>query len=102
MMQVQRKRGMCLTSIMQDWLFENKHNLGFTELATEEQNKQMASFYVSLIDAVVTDYWADRCVNVTEVKEHIGIVGSRLIYEDGILQESGGGYLSRGACRKYW
>ena len=78
-------------------LFENKHNLGFTgtcNRGAEQANGKFLCFLNS--DAVVTDYWADRCVSVMEENNDIGIVGSRLIYEDGILQESGGGIFQGG------
>ena len=78
-------------------LFENKHNLGFTgtcNAGAKQANGKYLCFLNS--DTVVTDYWADRCVSVLEENDDIGIVGSRLIYEDGTLQESGGGIFQGG------
>ena len=97
MMQVQRIRDVFNVDNAGFKLFENKHNLGFTgtcNRGAEQANGKFLCFLNS--DAVVTDYWADRCVSVMEENNDIGIVGSRLIYEDGILQESGGGIFQGG------
>lgn len=41
-------------------------------------------------DTEVTSYWLDELVNIISANEHCGLVGSKLLNEDGTLQEAGG------------
>lgn len=41
-------------------------------------------------DTVVTDGWLDELVEVITADNRIGLVGSKLVFPDGILQEAGG------------
>lgn len=41
-------------------------------------------------DTIVRDAWLDRLVSTAEADERVGVVGSKLIYPDGRLQEAGG------------
>ena len=78
-------------------LHENEANLGFTgscNAGAEIASGKYLCFLNS--DTIVTDFWADNLLNGFKLAENVGVVGSRLIYEDGALQEAGGIIFSNG------
>lgn len=76
---------------------ENNHNIGFTGTCNHGAKKAVGKYLCFLnSDTIVTDFWSDKLVKNLQENKTIGIVGPRLIYEDGILQESGGNVFSGG------
>ncbi len=47
-------------------------------------------------DTIVTDSWADNLTNSFKLAKNVGIAGTKLLYEDGSLQEAGGIVFSNG------
>lgn len=72
-------------------LLRNLKNLGFLRScnrAALNANGQYIAFLNS--DTQVTDRWIDELLDVYNRFENVGIVGSKLLYPDGTLQECGG------------
>jgi len=69
----------------------NDQNLGFVGSCNRGANIARGEFLVLLNnDTQVTDGWLDELVGTFDLEPGIGLVGSRLVYPDGKLQESGG------------
>lgn len=72
-------------------IIRNNKNIGFL-LSCNKAAAQAKGDYLLFLnnDTEVTQFWIDELVLIFEKSEKIGIVGSRLIYPDGRLQEAGG------------
>ncbi|MCF6264168.1 MAG: glycosyltransferase [Xanthomonadales bacterium] len=69
----------------------NAENLGFIGSCNHGAEHARGKYLLFLNnDTEVTDYWLDRLVATYTEFPKAGIVGSRLVYPDGSLQESGG------------
>ncbi len=69
----------------------NTENLGFIGSCSHGAEHARGKYLLFLNnDTEVTDYWLDRLVTTYTEFPKAGIVGSRLVYPDGSLQESGG------------
>lgn len=69
----------------------NKNNLGFLNNCYQAAESAQGRFLVFLNnDIIVLPGWLDELVKPLEENPDIGLVGSKLIYPDGRLQEAGG------------
>lgn len=69
----------------------NEKNLGFVGSCNRGADKARGEFLVLLNnDTQVTDHWLDELIDTFTREPEAGLVGARLIYPDGSLQESGG------------
>ena len=82
-----------------DWLpgcdgvrfVRNDDNLGFIGSCNRGAAMARGRYLVFLNnDTRVTDDWLDRLIDPFSTDEPVGIVGARLVYADGTLQEAGG------------
>lgn len=72
-------------------LLRNAENLGFVGSCNAGARAARGEFLLFLNnDTQVTPRWLDALVQTYREEAHCGIVGSRLIYPDGRLQEAGG------------
>lgn len=75
----------------------NKKNTGFTNTCNKGAEISRGEYLCFLnSDTIVTDFWIDNAVNGFKLAKNIGIVGSKLLYDDGSLQEAGGIVFSNG------
>ena len=72
-------------------VLSNNSNLGFLKSCNVAARKCEGE-YIFLLnnDTQVTEGWLDALISVFERYEDAGIVGSKLVYPDGSLQEAGG------------
>ena len=69
----------------------NNENKGFTKSCNIGAKNAKGKYLCFLnSDTVVTDNWLDNLINGFIFADNIGIVGSRLLHNNGSLQESGG------------
>lgn len=80
----------------------SKVNLGFI-LNCNNASKQAQGKYLLFLnnDTIVGKNWLKPMVDLIDSFQDIGIVGSKLIYADGILQEAGGILWSDGTAHNY-
>ena len=80
----------------------NKNNLRFL-LNCNEASKIARGKYLLFLnnDTEVTENWLSSLVNLIESDDSIGMVGSKLIFPDGKLQEAGGIIFSDGTGANY-
>ena len=72
-------------------IFQNKKNLGFTETCNQGAKIANGEYLCFLnSDTITTDYWSDSLLNGFLLAKNVGVVGPRLLFENGTLQESGG------------
>jgi len=72
-------------------IHQNEKNSGFTNTCNQGAKIANGAYLCFLnSDTIVTDYWCDSLLNGFLLAENVGIVGPRLLYENGTLQESGG------------
>lgn len=69
----------------------NEKNLGFIG-SCNAGAKHASNTYLCFLnnDTTVLPYWLSALVNTFELHERVGLVGSKLVYPDGRLQEAGG------------
>lgn len=72
-------------------LIENKLNQGFTKTCNAGANEASGKYICFLnTDTVVTDNWLDNLLNGFKLADNVGVVGPRLLHNNGKVQESGG------------
>ncbi|NNL95266.1 MAG: glycosyltransferase, partial [Xanthomonadales bacterium] len=75
----------------------NEHNAGFIDSCNRGAEQARGDYIVLLNnDTRVTDGWLDALVNTFRELPKAGLVGSKLVYPDGRLQECGGIVFSDG------
>ena len=80
----------------------NDQNLGFVGSCNRGAKHARGEFLVLLNnDTQVTDGWLDELINTFEREPQAGLVGARLVYPDGRLQESGGIIFNDGSGWNY-
>ena len=80
----------------------NSENLGFLRSCNAAAEQCDAEFLFFLNnDTVVLDGWIDELVETFERNPTAGLVGSKLIYPNGLLQEAGGVIWDKGAAANY-
>ncbi|MDQ8181321.1 glycosyltransferase [Pelagicoccus sp. SDUM812005] len=83
-------------------LIRNYENLGFLRSCNRAALNARGQFIVFLnSDTEVTDHWLDELLDTFHRFDKVGIVGSKLIYPDGTLQECGGIIWSNGTGCNY-
>ncbi len=71
--------------------FRNEQNQGFVGSCNRGAEHARGEFLVLLNnDTEVTDGWLDELIHTFALEPKAGLVGSRLVYPDGKLQEAGG------------
>jgi len=76
----------------------NQQNLGFLRSANIGALRAQGDYLVFLNnDTIVTDHWLDSLIEFLEKDKKIGLVGSKLIYPDGMLQEAGAVIFANGS-----
>ena len=69
----------------------NEKNIGFIKTCNYASSIAKGKYlYYLNNDTQVTHDWLDSMLNVYDIKKDCGLVGSKLIYPDGTLQEAGG------------
>lgn len=80
----------------------NKDNLGFVDGCNVGAKKAKGKFIVFLNnDAVVEPNWLESLVESIQTIPNAGLVGSKIIYPDGRLQEAGGVIFKDGSGNNY-
>ena len=70
---------------------ENNENLGFLENCNKGADYANGEYILFLNnDVYVLEHWLDELVSLIESQDNIGMVGSKLVFPDGSLQEAGG------------
>jgi GT2 family glycosyltransferase len=71
-------------------VINNEKNLGFAKACNQGAKKALGEYLLFLNnDTVVTDKWLDILVEELGVNKNVGIVGPKLLYPDGTVQEAG-------------
>ncbi len=69
----------------------NEENLGFIQSCNNGAEAASGKYLVFLNnDTVVTEDWLEELIRIFQLELDVGIVGAKLIYPDGRLQEAGG------------
>ncbi len=80
----------------------NKENLGFLKNCNKAARFSESEFLVFLNnDTIVKEKWLDSLIDTLKRDSSVGLVGSKLIYPDGRLQEAGGIIFSDGRAWNY-
>jgi len=81
--------------------FYNEKNLGFLKSSNLGAIKARGEYLVFLNnDTIVTDYWLDKLIDFLS-QENVGLVGSKLLFPNGTLQEAGSVIFSSGDAWNY-
>ena len=71
--------------------FRNEKNLGFLRNCNNAAQKILGQYIIFLNnDTVVCPGWLDELMKTLDKEPSVGVVGSKLIFPQGILQEAGG------------
>ena len=69
----------------------NSENLGFNLNCNSAAKKARGEYIVFLNnDTFVQDFWLDELISPFETQKNVGVTGSKIINDDGTLQEAGG------------
>ncbi len=80
----------------------NEENLGFVGTCNRGAEASRGEFVVFLNnDTAVSDHWLDALLGTFETFDDAGLVGAKLVYPDGRLQEAGGIVFSDGSGWNY-
>jgi O-antigen biosynthesis protein len=80
----------------------NDDNRGFVEGCNIGAEKARGTYIVFLNnDAIVTPHWLESLYDTIQSSESIGLVGSKILYPDGRLQEAGGVIFQDGTGNNY-
>lgn len=83
-------------------IVRNKKNYGFLKNCNNASNYARGKYILFLNnDTKVTENWLSSLVELIESDKTIGMVGSKLIYPDGRLQEAGGVIFNNGVGCNY-
>ena len=83
-------------------VIHNDENLGFLKNCNNASKLAKGKYIVFLNnDTIVGTYWLSSLIELIESDKSIGLVGSKLIYPDGVLQEAGGIICSDGSAWNY-
>jgi GT2 family glycosyltransferase len=83
-------------------VIHNANNIGFVEASNIGAKKAKGEYIVFMNnDVKVTKGWLKPMLNIFLEKEKVGIVGCKLLYPDGSLQEAGGIVWSDGSAWNY-
>jgi len=81
---------------------KNDKNLGFVGSCNVGAKKARGKFIVFLNnDTFIKKYWLESLIDTFENNENVGLVGSKLICADGVLQEAGGIVWKNKNCWNY-
>ena len=68
----------------------NSENLGFNLNCNSAAKKARGEYIVFLNnDTFVQDFWLDELISPFETQKNVGVTGSKIINDDGTLQEAG-------------
>lgn len=80
----------------------NKRNLGYLRSNNEAAKRARGEFLFLLnSDTMVCPGWLDESIRTMKENENVGLVGSKLIYPNGVLQEAGGILWNDGSAWNY-
>lgn len=83
-------------------IIRNQQNLGFLHSCNEAVKSARGEFVVLLNnDTIVTDDWLSAMTTVFEEEIEVGLVGVKLLFPDGKLQEAGGIVWHGGSASNY-
>jgi O-antigen biosynthesis protein len=83
--------GVALATVEGIEIVRNETNLGFLRNCNKAALIARGEYLVLLNnDTIVTDGWLQSMLAVFAQHERVGLVGAKLIYPDGVLQEAGG------------
>jgi len=83
-------------------LFRNEEQLGFLRTCNRGAREARGKDLIFLNnDTLVTDHWIDRLLETREAFPNAGLIGSKLIFPDGRLQEAGSLVWSDGTAMNY-
>ncbi|MDH4264510.1 MAG: glycosyltransferase family 2 protein, partial [Deltaproteobacteria bacterium] len=80
-----------LAKVRNIWVINNETNFGFTEACNIGAKASTGEFLLFLNnDTEVRKGWLSAMINLAKIDKSIGLIGGKLIYPDGKLQEAGG------------